>query len=222
MALNAREIEAHALRLRQLCNGARFGQAHRVSKSLLRKHPNVLEFAYYEAVLSAEDDFSFSDARNEVRFRGAARKLRLLLRRMRSAPDLLKFRIRNEYYWFSKQPYKQYLLGKKELAKGNRGGHYCVGVGAAQMAKSYGLQGRSRLRQRWAEISEKAWLHFFRVQRKWSNSYLFYAMAVGVQGRHRDMELALARAAAISRKPKDWKALRKVRRQVEAARSSSE
>ena len=79
------------------------------------------------------------------------------------------------------------------------------------LAKKYALQGRKKLALRWAEISEKAWLSFLKIDANWYNSYHFYAMALGYQDRLPEAEQAFAKAAKIAGQPKNWKAVRKDR-----------
>jgi hypothetical protein len=47
--------------IRSLSNQAKYDEAYRLSKSLMNKYPKVLEFAYFEAVFTAEDDGIFLD-----------------------------------------------------------------------------------------------------------------------------------------------------------------
>lgn len=159
------EIEKYTQRLRNLSNRARYDEAYALSKRLVKEHPTVLIFAYNEAVMTAEDDEGYTPAEVRARYRSATRKLRVLLRRLRSAPPQMRFAIRNEYYWFSSQPRKQYRLGLEEARRGLVSGYYSQGVGAVQLAKQYGLKGQKGLFMRWARKSEKAWLKFLRLPR---------------------------------------------------------
>jgi hypothetical protein len=136
---------------------------------------------------------------------------------MRGAPTLLRYRIRNEYFWFSRQPRKQYLLGVKRNKNKKDSGYYSQGVGAAELAKKYALDRRKALCFRWAKRSEEAWLKFFKVEPNWFNSYFFYAMALGYQGRIDEMEKAMNKACRIAGKPKTWKAIRDLRKQIQQA-----
>jgi hypothetical protein len=207
-------------RIRKLSNSARYKEAHALAKKMLKKHPRVLLFAYLEAVYSAEDDINFSPKQIRRRHKMAAQKLKPLLRRLRAGLPQLRFSLRNEYYWFSHQPYKQYRLGIEAVRKGNKRAYYCQGVGAAELAKKYALDGRPGLCRRWARISEKAWMKFFKEDSNWFNSYFFYATALGIQGREREMEAALQRAAKIAGKSLRWKALRQIRIEVVRARQA--
>ena len=218
--LTREQVNQHIAQIKALNNRARFAQAHRLARQLKKRYPRVLDFAYIEAVMTAEDDINYSKAENRRRYRAAANKLRDLLRRLRGAPLDLRHAIRNEYYWFSQQPLKQYRLGVERGRRSPRRGHYSQGVGAAMLAKHYALRGNRRLCEHWAKISEKAWLRFFQIDANWFNSYFFYAQALGLQGRHEDMEKALKKSASIARKPPGWKALTNIRRDVQVSLKS--
>ena len=185
--LSQSEIEKFALKIRNLSNNAEYKKAHQLSKTLSEKYPNILLFAYHEAVLSAEDDTGCTSAEIKARHKSAALKLKKLLKKLRSVSPNLRAGIRNEYYWFSHQPYKQYLLGREQVRRGIKRAYYAQGVGAAMLAKKYGQQERRKLCLRWAKRSERAWLSFFTVDSEWFNSYFFYARALGYQGRASEM-----------------------------------
>ena len=209
------EIEANVQKIRRLSNRGRYREAYALTLRWTRRHPEVLRYAYLEAVFSAEDTSGDSPARAKARRAAAAKKLRRILGRMRGQEWRLRLSVRNEYYWFSGQPYKQYRLGCELVAQGHRNAYYCQGVGAERLARRYGLAGRRGLCLRWAKISERAWTRYFRAVSDWYNSYLFYAMALGYQGRKREMEQALAKAARISGKPHGWEVFRNTRQEVD-------
>jgi hypothetical protein len=208
MRISPDEIQAVESRIRKLSNRARYKEAYALARKYNRKYPEVLIFAYFEAVFTAEDTAGLSEGKANALFRSAARKLKRLMPRLRSASPRLRGSIRNEYYWFSKQPAKQYRLGVE------RGmlGYYSAGVGAAMLAQSYGLKGRKALALRWAKKSEKAWLNFQnKVTRNWFNSYMFFAMALGFQNRIAEMDRAIALGCKIAGKSKNWQPMRELR-----------
>lgn len=215
MTITEKEIEKYRIKLRKLSNSAQYAKAYQFAKSLTKKYPQVLLFAYYEAVMTAEDDVNFTSKQVQLRYQLAAKKLKFLLKRTRGVSLVLRKSLKNEYYWFSKQPYKQYLLGVKEEKLGaKRGGYYSQGVGAAQLAKNYGLSGKKKLALRWAKKSEQAWLKFFKLDANWSNSYFFYAMSLAYQDRLKDCDKAFAKAARIAKKPKNWNAVLKEKKEI--------
>lgn len=219
-SLSRSEIQKYIVQFRALSNAAKFSEVHKRAKSLAKKYPDVIEFAYYEAVYYAEDDVSYSPAEVARRYRITSKMLLKLLRRLNGIDEHMRLRIRNEYYWFSKQPAKQYRLGIEAVALGYKESSYSTGVGAAEMARRYALTGRSTLSLLWATRSEKAWKAYFRIIPDWFNSYLFYAMALGLQRRDKEMNLALERARKIAKKPTSWIVLAKVRSDVSEALSA--
>jgi hypothetical protein len=212
------EIESQIQTLRKLSNSARYDEAYALAKRLMEKYPSVLQFVHYEAVMTAEDDTGYSPAEIRARYKLAAKKLRALLRRLNGAPLDFRAAVRNEYYWFSRQPMKQYRLGQEMVKKGRLRSYYSQGVGAEELAKKYALEGKKALALKWAKISEAAWLKFFEVDPRWFNSYFFYGMVLGYQGRLKEMEAALTRAAKLVGKTPRWPPLNEVRRDVEKVR----
>ena len=218
-SLSASEVQAHVDRLSKLANRAKYSEVYKTAKSLMLKHPDIYQFAHMEAVFYAEDDHSYSPAEVARRYRVTAGKLRKLLKRMNGLDARLRVRTRNEYFWFSKQPAKQYRLGVEAVSKGMKRSYYSMGVGAAEMARVYATAGKAGLCLRWAKKSEAAWLKFFKQDSEWFNSYFFYATALGLQFRDDEMEAALLKSRKIARKPASWEALAKIRRDVFKARS---
>lgn len=211
--LSEAEIEEYRIKLKNLSNRAQYKKAYVLAASLMKKYPKVMWFARYEAVMTAEG--------NERKYPLAAKKLRKLLMRTRGVEPILRRSLKNEYYWFSRQPYKQYKLGLQGNGHPDRAfrrvSYYSQGVGSAMIAKNYALKGNKKRAIHWAKISEKAWERFFKVDPNWHNSYYFYAMALAYQNRLKEADKALETAAKIAKKPKNWseivqekKAIRKV------------
>lgn len=209
------EVEKYRLKLRSLSNTAQYAKAYKLASKLYQKYPHILIFARYEAVMTAEATVGFTDQQIKQRYKSASNKLRKLLYRLKGVDPVLKKSIKNEYYWFSKQPYKQYLLGAKEVrAKAYRGGYYSMGVGAVMLSEKYAKAGKIKLALRWAKTSEQAWIKFFKIDSNWYNSYLFYAKSLGYQNRMKESNLALVKAAKIAKKPKTWKVVKKYKRDI--------
>lgn len=181
----------------------------------MKKHPDIPLFAYYETVMSAEGNVNFSKRQVKNRDAAAVKKLRKLLYRLRGMSETLRRSIRNEYYWFSAQPYKQYLLGIEVVKTGQiRNGNYSKGVGAVMLAKKYALAGKKSRALKWAKKSESAWLKFFKEDSNWHNSYFFYAWALGFQNRIEEADQAFFKSAKIAGKFKNWKAIIKDRKEM--------
>ncbi len=194
---------------------ANYDAAYALAKKYMKYYPDVLLFHYHAAVFTAEEETGFTEKQIRLRQDSAAKQLRKLLRKLNGADPKLRAAIRNEYYWFSRQPYKQYLLGKEMVRKGIKKAYYSQGVGAAMLAQKYGKQGRQKLCVRWAQRSEKAWIRYFKIIPNWHNAYFFYAMALGYQGKIKQMDTALKRAATIAGKTEKWKTILEIREKIE-------
>lgn len=201
--------------LRKLSNSGRYRKAYQLARKWRSEYPDQPTYAYCEAVYYGDDEDGRGKREIAQRHKTASLMLRKLLRRLRSLPERTRNAVRNEYYWFSHQPKKQYQLGKELVKKGNARAHYCQGVGAAEVARRYFEKGKSALGERWARTSEKAWTKFFQEDSKWYNSYCWYARSIGFQGRVKEMERALSRASKISGKPLNAQEFEEVRNEVD-------
>lgn len=198
ITISSEQIEKYKIQLRALSNSGKYKKAYDLSLKLMRQYPDILIFAYYEAVMTAEESRGISKSDLDRRYKLAAKKLKKLLLRIRAVDPKLRGGLRNEYYWFSRQPYKQYLLGVERVKNGEPRAAYSQGVGACEMARSYAEKGNKKLFLKWSKISELAWIDFFKVDSKWFNSYLFYATVLGFQGRTTEMHKALKQSSKIS------------------------
>lgn len=110
LKLTENELEKFVAQFRTLSNRAEFKKAHQLALQLMKEYPAEPYFAYREAVMGAEGA--------RARHSQAAKKLQKLTRRLKSSSPRLRHAIRNEYYWFSHQPYKQFRLGQESVRKG--------------------------------------------------------------------------------------------------------
>lgn len=139
-------------------------------------------------------------AKYKKAFEIAAKKLRKLLYSTKGATDRLKNRNINEYYWFSEQHKKQYQFGTKMLALGNMNGLYSQGVGSANYAYKLFLDGKKSSGLRWAQKSQLIWEDFFqKCTKDYHDPWYWYALALGLQGKDKEMNLALSRSAKLAK-----------------------
>ncbi len=214
--LTQAETDEWIARLRRFSGRAEYDKAHALTKKLMKQYPEVFFFRYYEAVMSAEKVVGFTEAQLNLRYKKAARKLKPLLFKLRGQPHRMRDRVRNEYYWFSKQHYKQFQLGIEIVGKGRLGSYYCQGVGATMLARRHVKKSEMSKCLFWSKRAEKAWLNYFKVQPDWSNSYFFYAMVLGYQNRIVEMDKAFARSAKLAGKTSKWKTVVEYRKEVMA------
>ena len=215
--MTEKQKEAMVLKIRQWSNSGQYRKAYKLSWKLHREHPKDFQFAYLAAVFHAEDPRGLKPSEVKKRYATTARNLKALLRRLRGVPDRWAYGARNEYYWFSKQPLKQYRLGVEGVAKGNKRAYYSQGVGSCELAYKYALQGRWRLCERWARKSKKAWENFFKVDSKWYNAYLFYGKVLGLLGKPEEMERSFKIGSRISGMPVNDETFEIFRREVSLA-----
>ena len=215
--ITEQEYEQYRQLFNRLSNTAQFSKAHALAKKFMKKYPDILLFAYHEAVMTAEDTVGFTQKKIDARYALAASKLKKLLSRKRFVPREKRGNLLNEYYWFSKQPLKQYRLGVNEVNKGNLGGHYSQGVGAAMLAKKYAEKGKEHLCLFWAKRSEEAWKKYTHRRPDWFNSYFFYAMAYSFQRKNKKMEDAISKIAKYSGKTESWQAIKNLRKEISDA-----
>jgi hypothetical protein len=215
--LTSDQILEYRKTISQLSNSGKYKQAYALSLKLTKQYPDVIMFQYLEAVFTAEDTRHLTKKQTEKKYAIAAKKLKLLLIKLRNVDPKLRKSIRNEYYWFSKQPYKQYLLGI-ESNKNGQNGYYSMGVGASRLALEYGRKQRKKLCLKWSKISEKAWLRFFKADPNWFNAYYFYAVALGLQGKTLEMNKALKMGSKISGIPVSDEMFQEAIREVESVK----
>lgn len=219
--LSPDELVAIRERIAKLSNSARYDEARKLCAQLTRNYPDNIEFPFLEAVYAAENEAGLTPQQVSKRHACAAAKIRALFPRIRSVDATVRRKMRNEYYWFSHQPKKQYALGLEKHDGPRARGFYSQGVGAAEVAKAYALAGKRGLCIRWAKLSEKAWKKFFKDRPDWFNAYFFYAQSLGYQGRFEEMDLALQNAALRADKPKSWQACKQIRAEIMTAYEAS-
>lgn len=214
MPLTKPQFEKLRKKLRALSNSAQYKKAHLLAVKLSKKHPAEPYFAYCAAVMYGDDTKNRSKSEIAKRHRKSAELLKPWLRKLRRLEPNLRASLRNEYYWFSHQPFKQYQLGVERVAAGTKRAYYSQGVGAVELARKYFKAHRFKMGLRWSKRAERAWRNFFKEDSNWYNSYGWYAESVGFQGNLEEMEYALKKAAKISGIPLRGVEFEEVRNQV--------
>ncbi len=212
--LTSSDIDLLVQKLHALNDKGRFKDAYVLARRLTEVYPDILIFAYCEAVFCVEGDRRLAGLDQSARHASVVQRLKPLLKRLRSASPVLRSSIRNEYYWFSRQPHKQYLFGVRQVKRGDSAGYFSQGVGAIEMAKSHRAAGRTSHFLFWAKRAEVAWRELIAIDPDVPNSHLFLATALGFQGRLPEMEAAFARAAEVARRTLGWKVIRDLRKKI--------
>lgn len=178
---------------------ADYASAVRYLKKQRKVFPNNFYIETHLATLPYENAFYLPLKQKEKAFAKAADNLKPYLKKLRGIPEQNRVRTRNEYYWFSGQHLKQYKLGVEGVNKGNFRSYYSQGVGAANHAYKLGLSGKQKLTLKWAKIAESAWeKYFLKVNKKYFDPWLWYALSLGLQGKNQSMEKALKIAAKLA------------------------
>jgi len=178
---------------------AKYTEAVKCLRIWKKKYPNELFILTTLATLPYEDAFATPGPRRDKAYQKAATNLKPFLRKLRGLPIADRMRNRNEYYWFSQQHLKQYNLGVEGVKKGLPGSYYSQGVGAANLAYKILLKNPSAKGLLWAKRAEKAWLNYFRLWDKtYHDPWLWYALALGLQGRISEMEKALKKSSKLA------------------------
>ncbi len=116
------------------------------------------------------------------------------------------YSFKNEYYFRFAMYRKQYELGlmrvadywgTNEWASIGFNGYYSQGVGASNYARKLLEQGNQSLALDYAQKALVAWAQYFSYENDYYNSYVHYALALGIIGYKEEMMRALQRSASI-------------------------
>lgn len=200
---------------------ARYRKAYDHAKKTLARYPDN-RFAVYKYAVALGDSREWTSAATHLKNqRKAAALLKKLLNRTRGIDPRWVKVIRNEYYWFSKQPYKQYRLGIDHVSKDGNGSFYSAGVGAVSIAILRHKAGKVAQANVWAQKAISAWQGYFEADANYYNSYVWYAKALGLSGDEKAMEAALKKAAKLAKRPLNYQEFRRARETVRECLDSS-
>lgn len=193
---------------------ARYKKAFELALDTYKKYP-LNRFALFQyAALLGDNKEGISEAQHRRNHKTSARLLKGLLRRTSGLDPRHIKTFRNEYYWFSKQPYRQYRLGIEYAKKLGKKQLYSAGVGACMLSvNKYKKRQYSQGRQ-WAKKSILAWEEYFTASPKYYNSWAWYAQALGLTGDIEGMEKALKKAAKLANRSLYYEEFQEVRNDV--------
>lgn len=194
------ELIVIQIKVRKFISLAQYKTAYKFLTKISSSYPSSYYIASMLATLNAEDAFVLPEVQKKKIFAQAAKKLRPLLYSTKGASERLKSRNINEYYWFSEQHKKQYQFGEKEVALGNNNGLYSQGVGAGNYAYKLLKEGKRAVGLRWAKKSQLIWeVYFEKVSKDYHDPWFWYALALGLQGKDKEMNIALKKSAKLSK-----------------------
>lgn len=185
----------------QLMNRADFKAARKLMEKAVKKFPDSIDILYNLATATGDDLENTSPNQIQKNYKKAASILKNLIPRIRNRSIEFQISVRNEYFWFSAQPRKQYHLGIEMVSRGWPKAYYCQGVGAIMVCEKYLKEKRFTLGIKWAQKAELAFKEYFLVNKNNYNSYCWYAKSLGYQGRLKEMEIALRKGAKVAHKP---------------------
>jgi len=175
----------------------------------------VFAQATYASVLG--DFAEFNDTTNSKSLKKKAAKLLYkLTRRLKNQDIKTVGYVRNEYYYHSGQFKKQYELGCELARRGATYPYYTQGVGASNYAYQLALKRQFVKARKWAKKAVQAWKKEIRSRPDYYNSYVHYALALGISGNTKKASEALIIAERLSGKNKDYIEFRAVRDRLKA------
>lgn len=129
-----------------------------------------------------------------------------LIKEAAGQPKKVWYSFQNEYYFRFAMYQEQYELGLKrvadywgttEWASKGVGGYYGQGVGASNYAKKLIEEGNKTFALDYAQKALVAWAQYFSYKNNYYNSYVHYALALGILGYKEEMMRALLRSASL-------------------------
>jgi hypothetical protein len=200
-----------------LVRQARYKKAYDLACEILKEHPKNRFAIYRYAVCLGDSEEWVGPAQHKRNSAKAAHLIRKILQSSRGIDPQILSGMRNEYYWFSKQPYKQYRLGMKGVRNGDPYANYSIGVGAVSCSLKAYLAGKPKVAMVWAKKAEQGWKNYFKVYPDYYNAYVWYAQSLGLQGNIKGMEHAMRKAAKLSGRPITYREFKSARRDVQRA-----
>lgn len=207
------KIEKLKAKTREYIFKAQYTKAQKYLLKQKNNYPNLLFIKATLASITCETAFYKDEKTMRKEFTKAAGRLKRLLKLNSEIKDDNGYRNLNEYYWFSKQYKKQYLLGVKKLKTNDKRGYYSQGVGAVNYAAKLKAHGKEKESLAWAKKAEKAWICFFKYRTtKYYDPWAWYALSLGLQGKKSEMEKAIKKSAKLSLRSVQHPFLKKIRR----------
>lgn len=200
-------------RINSLVQRAKHREAFILAQKLHRAYPNNPEVQYEFAVLLGDNTQGIKKHQAERNRLRCVALLKQLLPKTAGVDALTRYRIRNEYFWFTRQHRKQYLLGTEGLRSGIKKAYYSQGVGAAWHALKLAEDKQTARAAKWAERSVVAWRKFL-AKNEYYNAYVHLGLALGVMGRKKEMEEALKRGAKVAGASTNFHEFSEIRKRV--------
>lgn len=210
-AIEAEQVAADGAKIWGYVQQAQYRKAFKHADLTWKKYPTNRFAQYHYAVTLGDCEEWAPLSEQEKNVKKAAKILRALLRRCNGAPARLIAASRNEYYWFSRQPRKQYRLGREQVRKGKYTGNYSIGVGAVTIAIEKHKKRDYGVAYTWASRAKDAFEKYFIESPSYYNAYVWYGQALGLLQDFDGMELAFETAAKLANRPVSYREFVKAR-----------
>lgn len=140
-----------------------------------------------------------------------------LMLEVKEQPEETLYGFKNEYYFRFGMYLEQYELGLTEIqnleindkASGYKG-YYSQGVGASNYARKLIEIGNEAMALDYAQKAIIAWAQYFSYKNDYYNSYVHYALALGILGYKEEMMRALKRSASLINHDMDYHEFKEV------------
>ncbi|MGZ3799412.1 MAG: hypothetical protein ACXVCA_01995 [Bdellovibrio sp.] len=197
-----------------LVRKAQYSEALRFVRELKAKNKNKAIYHIQESALLGDQPTN-DPAMIKRQKKTAANSLKRFIKHADEFNENTKNFLLNEYYWFAEKPQEQFLFGQKLVTSGNLNGYYSQGVGSAFYAYLLMKKGKVSEAQKWALISEKAWTQYFKkVGKDYYNAFCWYALALGLNEKFKNMYAAFEKAEVLSQQPASYSEFRHFKQMI--------
>jgi len=172
----------------------------------LEKYPTDFTLQSDLAALLGDHSNNFLSPMKDVMEQRAKEIFDDLIIQSENQPRQVFYPFKNEYFYRFAKYKEQYELGLQRvneywgtdewMALGAKG-YYCQGVGASNYARELLKQGNKKLALDYVQKAIVAWAQCFSYKNDYYNSYVHYALALGILGYKVEMMRALEHSAAI-------------------------
>lgn len=199
--------------------GANYKKGLKIVLEGLKKVPRSFELQLMFAWMIGDYSGNFSSPFKGKMIKRSKEIFEKLRGETKGQPKGVMTPFKNEYYYRFAKYKDQYKLGLERVAdyrdteewftKGFRG-YYSQGVGAANYAKELLLSGNKELAMDYAQKAIIAWGQYFSYRNDYYNSYVHYAMALGILSYKKEMMKALKHAASLIKRDLNFFEFREV------------
>lgn len=192
---------------------AHYEEAIEIVTKGLQTHPTSFALQSFLACLLGDCSAITPEPLKERMVKQSKELFTLLMHQVKEQSAPIYFFFMNEYYFRFALYEDQYKLGiarveyywqSDEFASEGYRGYYSQGVGAARYARVCLEQGDRSLAIDYAQKAIVAWAQYFTYRNNYYNSYVHYALALGILGYKDEMMRALARSASLIKKDMDY------------------